>query len=70
MKKAKRYKYFSVWQPKLRDKSQTVLRSFDNFARLDAASAYFHPTVTPGRELNAHRLQVRIKATTGFVVRV
>jgi len=54
----------------LRVKSQTVLRSFDNFARLNAASANLHSPVTPGRELNANRLQVRIKATTGFVVRV
>ena len=46
------------------------LRSFDNFAGLNATGANFLAAVTTGGQLNANRLQVRIKAATGFVVSV
>jgi len=46
------------------------LRRFDNFARFDAARANFYPPVSAGWKLNANRLQIRIKASAGFVVRV
>ena len=57
-----------VWQPKTLIKTQMSLRSFDNFAAFNAASADFHPTVAALGQLNADALQVRIKAPTSFVV--
>jgi hypothetical protein len=44
------------------------LRSFDNFAGFNTAGANFLATVTAGGQLDANRLQIRIKAATGFVV--
>ena len=46
------------------------LHSFDNFAGFNTASANFLPRIAARRLLNADRLQIRIKATTGFVVSV
>jgi hypothetical protein len=46
------------------------LHSFDNFAGFNTASANFLASVAAGRQLHADRLQIRIKATTGFVVSV
>ena len=46
------------------------LHSFDNFAGFNTASANFLACVAACRLLNADRLQIRIKATTGFVVSV
>jgi hypothetical protein len=67
---AKRLKNLSVWQPKLNIKPQRLLCSLDNFAGFNAAGANLHASVTPGRELNTDRLQIRIKAATCFVVRM
>ena len=44
------------------------LHSFDNFAGFNTASANFLACIAAGWLLNADRLQIRIKATTGFVV--
>jgi hypothetical protein len=60
----------SVWQPNPGFAAQIKLRRFDNFARLDAASAYFHPAIAAGRKLNANRLQIRIETSPGLVVSV
>jgi hypothetical protein len=59
-----------AWQPKVRVKSQTILHGFDNFTRFQAASADFLPDRRTARRFDANRLQVRVKATTSFVVRV
>jgi len=50
--------------------NQRILRRFDNFARFYTAGTNFHPPVSAGRKLDADRLQVGIKASPGFVVRV
>jgi len=44
------------------------LHSFDNFAGFNTASANFLSCIAARRLLNADRLQIRIKATTSFVV--
>ena len=46
------------------------LHSFDNFAGFNTASANFLASVAAFRQLHADRLQIRIKATTGFVISV
>lgn len=46
------------------------LRRFDNFAGFNTASANFLARITARGLLNADRLQIRIKSTTGFVVSV
>jgi len=46
------------------------LHSFDNFAGFNTARANFSASVASRRKLNADRLQIRIKAATGFVVSV
>lgn len=46
------------------------LHSFDNFAGFNTASANFLASVRARGQLNADRLQIRIKATTCFVVSV
>ena len=68
MKKA-RCKYHA-WQLNERIESQTFLRRFDNFAAFNTASANFLPSVSAVGHLNANRLQIRVKAATGFVVSV
>lgn len=46
------------------------LHSFDNFAGFNTASANFCASISASGKLNANRLQIRIKATTSFVVSV
>lgn len=50
--------------------SSLSLRSFDNFARLDAPCADLHSAVAARRELDSNRLQIRIEPTACFVVSV
>ena len=47
-----------------------MLRSFNNFTGLNAPGAYFHPAIAAGRQLNADRLQIRVKTASGLVVSV
>ena len=44
------------------------LHSFDNFAGFNTASANFLARIAARGLLNADRLQIRVKATTSFVV--
>lgn len=46
------------------------LHRFDNFAGFNTASANFLARIAARGLLNADRLQIRIKSTTGFVVSV
>lgn len=46
------------------------LRCFDNFAAFNTTGANFLSRVPAGGELDANRLQIRVKAATGFIVRV
>lgn len=50
--------------------NQKILRSFDNFVRFNAAGAYLHPAVSAGGKFDTDRLQIRLKAPTGFIIRV
>lgn len=59
-----------VWQLKIEDLFLKDLRRFDDFAAFDTAGANFLPTVSARRQLNANRLQIRIKASARFIVRV
>lgn len=59
-----------VWQLKIEDLFLKDLRRFDDFAAFDTAGANFLPTVSARRHLNANRLQIRIKPSARFIVRV
>ena len=59
-----------VWQPKSKARYQKILRSFDNLIWFNAAGAYRHPAVSASREFDADRLQIRLKAPTGLIIRV
>jgi hypothetical protein len=50
--------------------TQIDLHSFDNFAGFNTARADFRASVAARRQLNADRLQIRIKTAACFVVRV
>jgi hypothetical protein len=50
--------------------TQINLRSFDNFARFNAAGAHLHPAIAARRELNTDGLQVRIEAAARLVISV
>jgi hypothetical protein len=62
--------FYGTWQLKITAKSQRMLRSFNDLARLDAPCAHFHPGVSARRQLNADGLQVRVKAASGLVISV
>ena len=51
-------------------RSTNVLRSFDNFARLNAAGADLHPAITAVGQLNTDRLKIGIETPPRLVVRV
>jgi hypothetical protein len=46
------------------------LRSFDNFARFNAAGADLHPTVASRRKLNTDGLKIWVKASPRLVISV
>jgi hypothetical protein len=46
------------------------LRRFDNFAAFNTTSANFLSRISACRKLDANRLQIRVKATASFIVRV
>jgi hypothetical protein len=47
-----------------------ALSGFSDLARLDTAGADLHPPVSTTRKLDANGLQIRIKASTSFVISV
>jgi hypothetical protein len=59
---------YDAWQLKRKIDSQIDLRSFDNFARFNTASADLHAAVAAGRKLDANGLQIRIEPAARFVV--
>jgi len=59
-----------VWQLKIKDLFLKDLRRFDNFAAFDTAGANFLSSVAACGQLHANRLQIRIKSSARFVVRV
>jgi hypothetical protein len=65
--KAKREKFLTLGNLS-NELNLKELHSFDNFAGFNTASANFLARIAAGRLLNADRLQIRIKATTSFVV--
>jgi hypothetical protein len=67
--KAKREKFLTLGNL-INELNLKDLRSFDNFAGFNTASANFLASVSAVGQLNADRLQIRIKAPTGFVVSV
>jgi hypothetical protein len=66
-RKAKREKILTLGNLK-EELNLKDLHSFDNFAGFNTASANFLASVRARGQLHADRLQIRIKATTGFVV--
>jgi hypothetical protein len=60
----------AIWQLKVKAKSQRMLRSFNNFAGLDASRAHLHSAIAASRELNAYGLQIRVKTASGLVISV
>ena len=70
-RKAKRGKEKSrVWQLKIQVLFLRKLRCFDNFAAFDTAGANLLPLVAAGRHLDADGLQIRVKTSARFIVRV
>jgi len=59
-----------VWQLKIKVLFLKDLRRFDNFAAFDTAGANFLSSVSAGGKLNANRLQIRVKPSARFVVRM
>jgi len=59
-----------VWQLIIKVLFLKDLRRFDNFAAFNTAGANFLSSVTAGGQLNADGLQIRVKSSAGFVVRV
>jgi hypothetical protein len=66
-RKAKREKFLTLGNLS-NELNLKELHSFDNFAGFNTASANFLASVAARGQLNADRLQIRIKATTSFVV--
>jgi len=59
-----------VWQLKIKVLFLRKLRCFDNFAAFDTTSANFLSSISACRKLNANRLQIRVKSSARFIVRV
>jgi hypothetical protein len=47
-----------------------MLRSLNDLSRFDALCAYLHAAVAATRELDANRLKIRVKASSGLVISV
>jgi hypothetical protein len=59
-----------AWQPKIEVLFLKELRRFDNFAAFNTTSANFLSFIAARGHLNANRLQIRIKSSARFIVRV
>jgi len=71
MKKAKRaLEIPRIWQINIKVLFLKDLRRFDDLAAFDTAGANFLSSVAAGRHLHADRLQIRIKSSSRFVIRV
>jgi hypothetical protein len=47
-----------------------MLRSLNDLSGFNALCAHLHPTVTAAGQLDADRLQIRVKAASGLVISV
>jgi len=59
-----------VWQLKIEVLFLKDLRRFDNFPAFDTAGANFLPFIAASRHLDTDGLQIRVKPSARFVVRV
>jgi hypothetical protein len=49
---------------------KVLLSGFDNFPRLDTSGTDLHSAIAASGQLNANRLQIRVKSPPGFVISV